>query len=142
MDKKGFGGGIHLLVKRDNKFLVLKRSSIDTDDADHWDLPGGGIRHLEKPLDAALREAKEEAGIEVRIINILDMWGKLYEGNWSIESLVEAEYLSGEITLSEEHSEYRWVTKHELKNIEPKANNLKALFNINESLTGVLTHEN
>ncbi len=134
MPKKSFGAGIHLLVKKDNKFLVMKRSESDSDDPGHWDLPGGGIRYLEKPLDAAFREAKEEAGIEVRIVNILDMWGKVFEGDWSIESLVEAEHVSGEVTLSKEHSEYRWVSKQELKEIEPKASNLKALYNINETL--------
>lgn len=134
MSQKGFGAGIHLLIKKDSKFLVLKRSGDDKDDPGHWDLPGGGIRYMEKPLDAALREAKEEAGIEVRIVNILDMWGKFFEGNWSIESLVEAEYTSGEVKLSFEHSQYKWITKQQLKEIEPKANNLKALFNINETL--------
>lgn len=134
MLKKGFGAGIHLLVRKDDKFLVMKRSMGDNDDPGHWDLPGGGIRYREKPLNAALREAKEEAGIEVKIVNILDMWGKLYEGDWSIESLVEAEYVSGEVTLSDEHLEFRWVTKLELREIEPKASNLKALYNINETL--------
>lgn len=134
MDKSGFGAGIHLLVRKDNKFLVLKRSGDDHSDPDHWDLPGGGIKYMEKPLDAALREAREEAGIEVKIMSILDMWGKLFEGSWSMESLVQAEYISGEVELSSEHSDYRWVSKEELKNIEPKAGNLKALFNINETL--------
>lgn len=134
MLNKNFGAGIHLLVRKQEKYLVLKRSGEDKDDPNHWDLPGGGIRYLEKPLDAALREAKEEAGIHVKIINVLDMWGKLFEGNWSIESLVEADYDSGEVTLSKEHSDYRWVTKQELKEIEPKASNLKALYNINETL--------
>lgn len=134
MSQKGFGAGIHLLIKKDNRFLVLKRSENDKDDPGHWDLPGGGIRYMEKPLDAALRESNEEAGIEVRIVNILDMWGKFFEDNWSIESLVEAEYVSGEVRLSFEHSQYKWITKQQLKEIEPKANNLKALFNINETL--------
>lgn len=137
--KPKFGAGIHILVKKDNKFLLLRRSPKDLDDPNCWDLPGGGIRYLEKPLDAALREAREEAGIKVKIIKILDMWGKLYQNNWSMESLVEAEYLRGEVKLSLEHLEHKWVTKQELKEIEPKSQNLKALFNINESLTHALT---
>ncbi len=130
----GFGAGIHLLVKKRGRFLVLKRSPDDKDDPNRWDLPGGGIRYREKPLTAALREAREEAGVKVKILRILDMWGKLHQGSWSIESLVLAEYLSGDITLSKEHCEYKWVTKTQLANIKPKGGNLKALFNFKESL--------
>lgn len=138
MKKTGFGAGIHILVKKDNKFLVLRRSLTDNSDPGGWDLPGGGIRYREKPLDAAKREAREEAGIDVSVTGIIDMWGKMFEGTWSIESLVAADYISGDVDLSKEHNEYKWVTKNELSDIEPKASNLKALFNINESLTGIL----
>lgn len=136
--KPGFRSGIHLLIKKSNKYLVLKRSGEDQSDPNHWDLPGGGIDYLEKPLDAALREAKEEAGLEVRITKIIDLWATIFKNDWSIESLVEAEYLSGEVALSPEHSEYKWVSKEDLKNIEPKGRNLKALFNVNETLIGGL----
>ncbi len=138
MKKEGFGAGIHILVKRDGKFLVLKRSLSDSSDPGCWDLPGGGIRYKEKPLDAARREAREEAGIEINVIGIIDMWGKMFEGTWSMESLVSADYITGEVALSKEHCEYKWVSKEELEVIEPKASNLKALFNINESLIGIL----
>lgn len=136
MKKPGYRAGIHLLVRKNDLYLVLKRSSQDESDPNHWDLPGGGIRYLEKPLDAALREAREEAGIEVTIERIIDIWAKIYQGDWSIECLIEANYKSGEITLSKEHSDFKWVSKDELVKTEPKGENLRALFNVNESLTG------
>jgi len=39
---KNFCAGIHVLIKKKNRFLVLKRSPGDIEDAGYWDLPGGG----------------------------------------------------------------------------------------------------
>jgi len=120
MKTKNFGGGIHIAVKKGGKFLVLKKSASDKDDAGRWDLPGGGIEFGEQPLEAAIREAKEEAGIKVEITKILTTWAMPYRERWSIELLLEGKYLSGQVKLSPEHSEYKWVSRQELKATKPK----------------------
>lgn len=125
---KNFGAGIHIAVKKNGKFLVLKKSTSDKDDAGHWDLPGGGIEFGEQPFEAATREAKEEAGIKIEIIKILTTWAMPYGRKWSIEVLLEGKYLSGNIKLSPEHFEYKWVSKQELKAIRPKGFFVRALF--------------
>jgi 8-oxo-dGTP diphosphatase len=53
---------VKALIIKDNKFLVIQ----DADDL-FWELPGGKIKHNEKPYDALKREIKEELGIEVEI---------------------------------------------------------------------------
>lgn len=65
---KKFGCGIHGLVKKGDKYLVLRRSPHDREDAGAWDLPGGGLEIGEQPFDGVLREAAEEAGISIRIL--------------------------------------------------------------------------
>lgn len=117
---KNFGGGIHIAVKKGGKFLVLKKSASDKDDAGYWDLPGGGIEFGEQPFEAAIRETQEEAGMKVAITKILTTWAMPYRDKWSIEFLVEGKYLSGQIKLSPEHSAAKWVSRQELKNIKPK----------------------
>ncbi len=128
MGDRNFCAGIHVLVKRGNKYLVLKLSGGDEDEPNTWDLPGGGIKFGEQPIEALMREAKEEAGIRIKVLKILSLWAIPYKGKWSIEALVEGEYLSGEIKLSEEHSDYKWISRKELEKIRPKSDNLKALF--------------
>lgn len=60
-----FCAGIHILIQKDNQYLLLKRSAEDESDANCWDLPGGGVDFGEQPLDSAIREAREEAGINI-----------------------------------------------------------------------------
>lgn len=48
-------------VIRDNAILMVY---FDHGEHKHWSLPGGGIEPGESPAEAALRELREEAGIE------------------------------------------------------------------------------
>jgi len=43
------------------KVLLVKPSYLDT-----WEVPGGGLEHGEDPFQAAVREVKEEIGLELR----------------------------------------------------------------------------
>lgn len=116
-----FDAGVHVLVKKDDAYLVIKRSDQDTDDPGFWDMPGGGINFGEQPIDAILREVKEETGIDVMVKGVIDLYAKNYHDKWSIESTYEAEYLSGEVTLSNEHSDYKWISGEELNKLESKS---------------------
>jgi hypothetical protein len=51
-----------LFLAPDDRALFLKRSPTASDYPRHWDFPGGGAQDDEKPLETALREAKEEVG--------------------------------------------------------------------------------
>lgn len=123
-----FCAGIHVLVKKKNKYLLLRRGVDDFEDPNCWDLPGGGINFKETPFEAAIRETKEEAGIKIKIVRIIALYSLPYQGKWSIEAIVEGKYLSGKIKLSKEHSDFKWVSKGELKKIRPRSDNLKSLF--------------
>lgn len=45
--------------------VILRDATPGLGFADHWDLPGGGREGRERPLDCALRECKEELGLQV-----------------------------------------------------------------------------
>jgi 8-oxo-dGTP diphosphatase len=40
----------------------------------HWTLPAGFQEYDESPLDAAVREAREECGLEVEVVRLLDVF--------------------------------------------------------------------
>jgi len=122
-----FTAGIHVLIKKGDQYLVIRRSEADDEDKGAWDLPGGGIDFGEQPQEAAQRETKEEAGVDIKVGQAISYLAIPYKGMWSIEFIVEGEYLSGEVKLSEEHDDYKWVLKEELTSIEPKSTHLKWL---------------
>ena len=52
---------------------VLVRSSERSDHAGRWSLPGGGVDHGELPVEAVVREAREETGLDVRVLGVRDV---------------------------------------------------------------------
>ena len=65
----------HALIKIDGKYLVIKRTKIKRGKLNsyplYWDIPGGMVEEEELPRDAAIRETKEEVGLDVEIGNII-----------------------------------------------------------------------
>jgi 8-oxo-dGTP pyrophosphatase MutT (NUDIX family) len=102
----------------DKKLLVLKR----TDD-DSWSLPCGWVDVGEKPFDTAVRESKEEAGIDIEPLGYIAITEKgphIYPKlTYQVNVLVAAKPLEKEISisLSHEHSEYKWIDDKEAKTI-------------------------
>lgn len=50
------------ILIRDGELLLLYR-----EDEGHWEVPGGKVEEDESPTEAAVREAREEIGVEVEL---------------------------------------------------------------------------
>lgn len=103
------------IIKKGNKFLILKRSANDVNRANCWDFPGGNLEFGEDALKSLKREIKEEASINVKNIRLLHVITEIDKKKnlfWVKIGYV-AEYASGKVKISDEHSEYRWVTTKE-----------------------------
>ncbi len=71
------GVGVGILVYKDGKFLLGRRHD-DADKADSelhgegtWTMPGGGLHFGETPEECAIREVKEETGIDIKSIKVI-----------------------------------------------------------------------
>jgi len=46
-------------------------------DMDLWNLPGGGVESGELPTEAVVREVKEETGLDVAVVHLVGVYGKV-----------------------------------------------------------------
>jgi 8-oxo-dGTP diphosphatase len=98
-----------IVYKNDDQFLALKRANTKT-----WDLLGGGVQFPELHLDALRRECIEEAAIEIDDIQPLDVQTVIAnDGTYLLFIGYSCQALSEEIKVSEEHTDFQWVTKEE-----------------------------
>jgi 8-oxo-dGTP diphosphatase len=58
-----------IILKKDKKILLVKE--ILEDKKEHWIFPGGGVDFGETVENAAIREVKEEIGVDVKIKDFL-----------------------------------------------------------------------
>jgi len=97
--------------------LILRRSSSDDRRPHQWDLPGGELEEGEDFLNGVHREIKEETGLEVADVRLIfaksevKTWEK--NGQKDIANIVRLIYIAkakpGEVVLSYEHEEFRWM---------------------------------
>jgi 8-oxo-dGTP pyrophosphatase MutT (NUDIX family) len=96
------------VLMRNGRLLILKRKPDDDAYPGLWDCVGGHFEPKESAEECMIREAKEETGLDVKIvrpgplIEYLDRYGRAVAVPFLIESK------SGKVTLTE-HSEARWI---------------------------------
>lgn len=76
-----------------------------------WSLPGGRIEPGERAVDAALRELREETGVEARITGLVDVVDGLFPEAGRHYVLIDyaAEWVSGEPVAGDDALEARFV---------------------------------
>ena len=94
------------------KILGIRRSSTAPSNANKWDLPGGDLDFGENPTEGILREIKEETGLSVTNIQVFDVWSDVDDlGDFWVTIAYTANSNSDEAVFSNEHSEFKWLTK-------------------------------
>lgn len=105
------------LVKKDNKYLIARRIYGDPESQGKWEFPGGKIEANETEEHAVERELKEEFDIVVKAKRYITNSIYEYTARTIDLRLYECDYISGEFKLRD-HSEYKFVTKEELKDYD------------------------
>lgn len=98
----------------ENKYLILKRSSSLRLAPGIWEFLSGTPENGETSERAILREVQEEIAVQCSIQERLPVFEiSDTEGHWIVTPYVVA-ITSENISISEEHSEYRWVSLEEI----------------------------
>ncbi len=100
-------------------FLIFKRSA-EKIYGNQWRMVGGKVKDGESSWEGALRELKEETGLSPVKFWAIPSVNQFYEAKSDSVHTIPAfaAELSGkeEITLDDEHSEYKWVS---IEGIDP-----------------------
>jgi 8-oxo-dGTP pyrophosphatase MutT (NUDIX family) len=113
--------GVKILMKNEKgKYLVLLRSAIKYPDAgEQWEIVGGRIDPGSPLLENLKREVKEETGLEItgkpKLIAAQDILK-------STKHIVRLTYIgegSGDVVLSDEHTDFKWLSLEDIKKLDP-----------------------
>ena len=101
-----------IILNEENKLLLLEASD-KTKISGKWSFPGGHIGSNETIKESLKREVKEETNLEIEIISPIH--AEVIKDTYTI--IFSASYISGEIILSKEHKDYKWVKIDEMKDL-------------------------
>lgn len=114
----------HITVKAiviyHQKILILKRTRPSSDGLGFWELPGGGLEYGETPHQALIRELKEETNLDIKIIKPVYTFTAIRPDYQTVGIGFLAIPTNDHVKISDEHTEYRFVSSDELLNYVDK----------------------
>ncbi|MBW2997637.1 NUDIX domain-containing protein [Candidatus Woesearchaeota archaeon] len=118
------------IIVKDNRYLIAKRSSKEKVMPNLWTVPGGRLelkdyiyRHKDTNLhwynvfeDLLRREVREETGLEIKNIGyVTSMVFFRPDGVPTVVVSLSADHHNGEVLLSDELTDHKWVTLEQAK---------------------------
>ncbi len=114
------------ILEHDGKILLLKRSNQVGTYRGLWGGVAGYVEELEDPYDTAIKEIRQEAGIDVDSLELVRKGNPIefsdtYEGrryNWIVYPFLFHIQSKELIRIDWEHEDYRWVHPSEIRKLD------------------------
>ena len=132
--------GVKILLKnKENKYLLLKRSSDKYADVrDNWDIVGGRIEAGFSLSENLKREIKEETQLDFKGQTKLIGAQDIIKLGMHVVRLTYIGEIEGEPVISQEHTAYKWLTLDEMRRMKNLDSYLRQLI---ESGVSYETHQ-
>jgi ADP-ribose pyrophosphatase YjhB (NUDIX family) len=109
--------GVSLLIERNGQALLVQRA-VDPGDG-LWSLPSGFVDWDESPEEAALREAQEETGLGIELVELMDTDYYTEDPRGAgINLTYRARIVGGELAAADDARAVRFISPHELPHPE------------------------
>ena len=108
---------VGVVCLRGDSVLLIRRGTPPR--LGEWSLPGGRIEPGERAVDAALRELREETGVEAEITGLIDVVDGLFPEAGRHYVLIDyaARWVSGEPVAGDDALEGRFVALDEIESL-------------------------
>ncbi len=97
-------------IWRDGRLLIIKRAPASDPFPGLWDVPGGSLHKGETVDQGIRRETSEEVDLALSHIRPLTTWSTGQQENLVIGLSFLAAAETDKVTLSEEHTEFAWMS--------------------------------
>ena len=104
--------GVGVMVFNGGRLLLVRRA-MDPEKG-KWSLPAGYLEYGEPPTETAVRETREETGLDVRITGLVDAFHNPPGAGASVFLLYRAERVSGEPRAGDDADEAAFFGRDEL----------------------------
>ncbi len=115
-----------LLINNEGKLLILKRSKMVKTYKSLWGGIAGYIEENEKPYETALKEIRQEVGIEKKNVNLVKEiepigFSDIDDGwkyDWLLHPFLFEVKGTYKLRINWEHSEYKWIDPCEIESFD------------------------
>lgn len=136
-----------IVLNKSGHILLVKRSPKDVYEPEKWEFPGGKLEEGQDISNALEREVLEETGIMVLplsriayVESMINTSGK-YKGYTYVALIGIAKHTYGSVVLSDEHTEYVWVTEKEALKMDLRVEVRKALIVLQKTIKNILKNK-
>ncbi|MDA3840784.1 MAG: NUDIX hydrolase [Patescibacteria group bacterium] len=134
----------HLVILNEKKEMLILRRSLEEDVLPgYWDVPGGTLKDGEDPREGALRETREEAGINIDDLSLFYHTSNVDVGKNKqfVRMIFIGSYSNNDVILNpEEHIDYEWVDINNIDKEKELVDYLYDIINILKEKRHILFH--
>jgi len=121
-----------VILSADRQSVLLAKRKGEADYDGVYSFIGGKMETTDEGLLAGMKREKDEEIGQAAKINVLpdetfNLFFRKKDGNTMVLPHIASIYVSGEIELNDEYSDYRWVPLVDIDGFEPKVPNIPQL---------------
>jgi 8-oxo-dGTP diphosphatase len=107
------------VFNKENKLLIVQRTADEEAFPNIWELPGGSREPLEACEITVVRELKEEAGIDIKPIEVFSTFNYTVQKPDLIRDTTQIAFTAepvsdAEVKISDEHQAYAWISEDQI----------------------------